>query len=52
MGERDKETLAEITVNSWGPKSVHIHWAALNAEAVRAGCEADFKGFHKPHTDS
>lgn len=49
MGERvDKKTLAEITVNSWGPKGCAHALGYARTEAARA----DFGAFHKPHTDS
>lgn len=49
MGERvDQKTLAEITVNSWGPKGCVRELGYAHTEAVRV----DFRAFHKPHTDS
>lgn len=49
MGERvDKKTLAEITVNSWGPKGCAHALGYARTEAARA----DFGAFHKPRTDS
>ena len=47
-GKMTDKTLAEIAANSWNPKCCAHAPGCSHTEAVRA----DFRGLHKPHTDS